>query len=72
MQVVLDESTEVLRAERGVLIVRTRHGLVCANAGVDQSNVPGRRLACLLPARPRRLRAHAARGLARLGVGPPS
>jgi coenzyme F420-0:L-glutamate ligase/coenzyme F420-1:gamma-L-glutamate ligase len=39
VQVVLDESTEVLRAERGVLICRTRHGFVCANAGVDASNV---------------------------------
>ena len=40
VQLVLDESTEVLRAERGVLICETRHGLVCANAGVDTSNLP--------------------------------
>ena len=39
VQVVLDESSEVLRAERGVLICETRQGLVCANAGVDTSNV---------------------------------
>ncbi len=38
VQVVLDESVEVLRALRGVLICRTRHGFVCANAGVDASN----------------------------------
>jgi coenzyme F420-0:L-glutamate ligase/coenzyme F420-1:gamma-L-glutamate ligase len=38
VQVVLDESVELLRAERGVLICRTRHGFVCANAGVDASN----------------------------------
>jgi coenzyme F420-0:L-glutamate ligase/coenzyme F420-1:gamma-L-glutamate ligase len=38
VQVVLDQSSEVLRAERGVLICRTRHGFVCANAGVDTSN----------------------------------
>lgn len=38
VQVVLEESAEVLRAERGVLICRTRHGFVCANAGVDLSN----------------------------------
>lgn len=38
IQVVLDQSTEILRAERGVLICRTRHGFVCANAGVDASN----------------------------------
>jgi coenzyme F420-0:L-glutamate ligase/coenzyme F420-1:gamma-L-glutamate ligase len=61
VQLVLDESTEVLRAERGVLIARTPHGLVCANAGVDRSNVPGDDSACLLPLDPdgsaRRLRA---------------
>jgi len=52
VQVVLDESTAVLRAERGVLITRTRHGLVCANAGVDRSNVPGDDVLCLLPLDP--------------------
>lgn len=42
VQVVLDESRELLRAERGVLICVTRHGFVCANAGVDASNAaPG-------------------------------
>jgi coenzyme F420-0:L-glutamate ligase/coenzyme F420-1:gamma-L-glutamate ligase len=39
-QVVLDESAEILRAQRGVLISRTHHGFVCANAGVDASNAP--------------------------------
>jgi coenzyme F420-0:L-glutamate ligase/coenzyme F420-1:gamma-L-glutamate ligase len=38
VQAVLDESAEVLRAVDGTLICVTRHGLVCANAGVDQSN----------------------------------
>jgi coenzyme F420-0:L-glutamate ligase/coenzyme F420-1:gamma-L-glutamate ligase len=61
VQLVLDESVEILRAERGVLITRTHHGLVCANAGVDRSNVPADDVACLLPADPdesaRRLRA---------------
>jgi coenzyme F420-0:L-glutamate ligase/coenzyme F420-1:gamma-L-glutamate ligase len=41
VQVVLDESAEVLRAVRGTLICVTHHGLVCANAGVDQSNASG-------------------------------
>jgi len=41
IQVVLDQSTEIMRAERGVLICRTRHGFVCANAGVDASNTSG-------------------------------
>ena len=39
IQVVLDEAARVVRMERGVLIVETRHGFVCANAGVDASNV---------------------------------
>lgn len=38
VQVVLDETSELIRAERGVLICRTHHGFVCANAGVDRSN----------------------------------
>jgi coenzyme F420-0:L-glutamate ligase/coenzyme F420-1:gamma-L-glutamate ligase len=38
VQVVLDQSQEVLRAANGVLICRTHHGFVCANAGVDASN----------------------------------
>jgi coenzyme F420-0:L-glutamate ligase/coenzyme F420-1:gamma-L-glutamate ligase len=61
VQVILDESSEVLRAERGVLICVTRHGFVCANAGVDASNVPGTENVVLLPLDPdasaRRLRA---------------
>jgi coenzyme F420-0:L-glutamate ligase/coenzyme F420-1:gamma-L-glutamate ligase len=60
VQLVLDESSEVLRAERGVLICETRGGLVCANAGVDTSNV-GDGEASLLPldadASARRIRA---------------
>jgi coenzyme F420-0:L-glutamate ligase/coenzyme F420-1:gamma-L-glutamate ligase len=40
VQLVLDESARLLRAEHGVFICETRHGLVCANAGVDQSNSP--------------------------------
>ena len=71
VQLILDESTEVLRVGREVLIVRTRQGFVCANAGIDQSNVPADDVACLLPEDPdasaRRLR----RGLSeQLGVAP--
>ncbi len=54
VQVVLDESREVLRAERGVLICVTRHGFVCANAGVDASNVGGEDVVLLLPLDPDR------------------
>ncbi|HEV3128563.1 MAG TPA: coenzyme F420-0:L-glutamate ligase [Solirubrobacteraceae bacterium] len=64
VQVVLDETRDVLRASRGVLICVTRHGFVCANAGVDHSNVPGDDLVVLLPVDPdasaRRLRARLA------------
>jgi coenzyme F420-0:L-glutamate ligase/coenzyme F420-1:gamma-L-glutamate ligase len=52
VQVVLDESRQVLRAERGVLICVTHHGFVCANAGVDASNVPGDETVVMLPLDP--------------------
>ena len=42
VQVVLDQSAEILRAANGVLISRTHHGFVCANAGVDASNASGK------------------------------
>jgi coenzyme F420-0:L-glutamate ligase / coenzyme F420-1:gamma-L-glutamate ligase len=62
VQVVLDESREVLRASHGVLITVTHHGFICANAGVDASNVPGEDVLVLLPENPdasaRTLRAH--------------
>jgi coenzyme F420-0:L-glutamate ligase / coenzyme F420-1:gamma-L-glutamate ligase len=48
VQVILDESTRVVRDDR-VLIVETRQGFVCANAGVDRSNVSGDDAVCLLP-----------------------
>jgi coenzyme F420-0:L-glutamate ligase/coenzyme F420-1:gamma-L-glutamate ligase len=69
VQLVLDEAAEVLRAERGILIVETHHGFVCANAGIDLSNIPGEDVALLLPVDPdasaRALRAgiEAARGV---------
>jgi coenzyme F420-0:L-glutamate ligase/coenzyme F420-1:gamma-L-glutamate ligase len=40
VELILAESREVLRAEGGVLITETRHGFVCANAGIDSSNLP--------------------------------
>ena len=52
VELILDESSEVLRAERGVLIVETRHGFVCANAGIDSSNLPEPDTVCLLPEDP--------------------
>jgi coenzyme F420-0:L-glutamate ligase/coenzyme F420-1:gamma-L-glutamate ligase len=52
VQVVLDQSTEILRAERGVLICRTPHGFVCANAGVDASNSADPETLIVLPRDP--------------------
>ncbi|MCS6845867.1 MAG: coenzyme F420-0:L-glutamate ligase [Caldilineales bacterium] len=53
VQLILEESTEVLRVRPGAVIVEHRLGFVCANAGVDQSNVLGDdRWALLLPADP--------------------
>jgi coenzyme F420-0:L-glutamate ligase / coenzyme F420-1:gamma-L-glutamate ligase len=52
VQVILDESAAVLRAQRGVLICRTHHGFVCANAGVDASNAPHDGALVLLPRDP--------------------
>jgi coenzyme F420-0:L-glutamate ligase / coenzyme F420-1:gamma-L-glutamate ligase len=70
VQVILDESSVLLRAGHGVVICETRGGLVCANAGVDQSNAPEGQVV-LLPEDPdasaRDLRAGLA---ATLGVRP--
>ncbi|HEY7654784.1 MAG TPA: coenzyme F420-0:L-glutamate ligase [Methylomirabilota bacterium] len=48
VEIILSESRRVVRQDKGVLIVETHHGWVCANAGVDQSNVDAD-TACLLP-----------------------
>lgn len=62
VELILGESVEVVRtdAERGILITETRHGFICANAGIDSSNVPGDATVALLPEDPdgsaRRLR----------------
>lgn len=53
VELVLQESQRILRSER-VLITETRHGFVCANAGVDHSNVPGEDAVTLLPREPDR------------------
>ena len=51
-EVVLRESARVVRMDKGIIISETRHGFVCANAGVDASNVPGEHIVCLLPPDP--------------------
>ena len=53
VELILRESTRVVRRGHGVIITETRHGLVCANSGVDQSNV-GDGMASLLPSDPDR------------------
>jgi coenzyme F420-0:L-glutamate ligase / coenzyme F420-1:gamma-L-glutamate ligase len=67
VELILEQSAEVLRAERGVLIVETKHGFVCANAGIDSSNLPDPDTVCLLPEDPdasaRRIRAEIATAL---------
>jgi coenzyme F420-0:L-glutamate ligase/coenzyme F420-1:gamma-L-glutamate ligase len=52
VEVVLRESARIVRMDRGIIISQTRHGFVCANAGVDASNVAGEEIVCLLPVDP--------------------
>ena len=69
-EIVLRESERVVRMDRGVIISQTRHGFICANDGVDASNIPGSETVALLPVDPD---ASAKRIMdsikARLGVG---
>ena len=57
IELVLRESADIIKMDRGVIVSRTRHGFVCANAGVDISNAP-KGTALLLPEDPDRS-AHA-------------
>ncbi len=52
IEIVLRESKSIVRMGDGKLITETKHGIICANAGVDQSNVPGERNVALLPKDP--------------------
>jgi coenzyme F420-0:L-glutamate ligase/coenzyme F420-1:gamma-L-glutamate ligase len=54
VELVLSESRAIVRmdASRGIIITETRHGFVCANAGIDTSNVPGDGVVSLLPEDP--------------------
>lgn len=54
VELALSQARRVVRMQHGVLITQTRHGLVCANSGVDLSNVDGGRSAVLLPHHPDR------------------
>lgn len=71
VEVVLRESVRIVRMERGVMICETRHGFVCANAGVDASNVFGDDTVCLLPVDPDASASTIREGLReRYGVAP--
>ncbi len=52
VEVVLRESRRIVRMDRGMIIAETTHGFICANAGVDASNVPGEDCVSLLPVDP--------------------
>jgi len=54
VEVILRESKSIRRMGNGHLITETKHGFVCANAGVDQSNVSGERIVAPLPKNPDR------------------
>lgn len=66
IELILSQSKRIVKMDRGVLITETRLGYVCANGGVDQSNVDGDDFATVLPKDPD---ASAARLRAELGCG---
>jgi coenzyme F420-0:L-glutamate ligase/coenzyme F420-1:gamma-L-glutamate ligase len=71
VQVVLDEAKAIVRTGHGVIVAETRHGFICANAGVDASNVPDDATLILLPLDPDgSARALRARIRELTGVGP--
>jgi coenzyme F420-0:L-glutamate ligase / coenzyme F420-1:gamma-L-glutamate ligase len=66
IELALRESRAVLRRKNGVLITETRHGFLCANSGIDVSNVDGGRHALLLPEDPDRSAANLRKALKKL------
>ncbi|MCP8318905.1 MAG: coenzyme F420-0:L-glutamate ligase [Candidatus Methylarchaceae archaeon HK01B] len=54
VEVVLREAKRIVRMDRSIMIVETKHGFVCANAGVDRSNIGGEDMVSLLPIDPDR------------------
>ena len=62
-ELALRESSRIVRQKNGVLITETKHGLICANSGVDVSNVDGGQHAVLLPVDPDRSAAKLRREL---------
>ena len=52
VQLILNESREIIRATKGVLIVETKYGYICANAGIDSSNISKENFHSILPPNP--------------------
>ncbi|HUT80787.1 MAG TPA: coenzyme F420-0:L-glutamate ligase [Candidatus Bathyarchaeia archaeon] len=52
VEMILRESKNICKNRNGVLITETKHGFVCANSGIDKSNVPGENTVSLLPINP--------------------
>jgi coenzyme F420-0:L-glutamate ligase/coenzyme F420-1:gamma-L-glutamate ligase len=53
VQLVLGESRRIIKVKSGILLVETKQGIVCLNAGIDKSNVQGPDMCCLLPKNPK-------------------
>jgi coenzyme F420-0:L-glutamate ligase/coenzyme F420-1:gamma-L-glutamate ligase len=53
VQLVLNESRRIIKVKSGILLVETKQGIVCLNAGIDKSNVEGPDTFCLLPRNPK-------------------
>ncbi len=71
VEIVLRESKRIARMGHGVMICETRHGFICANAGVDASNIDGDHVVCLLPVDPDASARRIRDGLSkRFGVAP--
>ncbi|MEA2071737.1 MAG: coenzyme F420-0:L-glutamate ligase [Asgard group archaeon] len=52
VEIILREAKNICKNRNGVLVTETHHGFVCANSGVDKSNVPGKNMVALLPENP--------------------
>lgn len=66
VEVILREALSIVRMDSGRIITQTKHGLICANSGVDQSNVPGEMNVALLPKNPDRSAQEIRRKIKRL------
>ncbi len=71
VEVVFQEAARIVRMDHGLIIAETRHGFVCANAGVDASNVAGHKAVSMLPVDPDQSARQIRSGIeARVGFAP--